>query len=371
MPLPELAPFLQRPLHLTRLETIVIDLPQREPFRSAIGWRHSRRALFVKIFADGAWGIAESSCRPDPYFSHEFCDGGVLLIQQQIIPLLEKIGTYGDLVAALNRIRGWNFIKAGVLDAVHDLWRRQGQADPVDKWQPALEKVPIGISLGLYDTTNALIKKIASSVEQGYRRIKLKIKPGLDRDYLRSVRAEFPDLYVGCDANGSFCERTMEELVALSDLDLAMIEQPFAPDRIDLCADLRSRSPLKVCLDESVAEIGHLHAALRLKALDELNIKPGRVGGLPTVLAMAELCSNAGIPIWIGGMFETGIGRAANLRIAARCQDARAHDLSPSARYFIEDVVADPVEMDAQGWITTPDRPVTVAPSLEKYRIDT
>ncbi|MDJ0836475.1 MAG: o-succinylbenzoate synthase [Acidobacteriota bacterium] len=355
--------FSERELTLSRLEILIVDVPQIESFQSAVGKRHSRQALLLRWYdADGRWGIGECSCRPDPYFSHEYLDGVATVIGDFLFENLKDCRTYGDLTAQLARIRGWGFARAVVLDAVHDLWRRNGQTDPLDAWErPRLEKIPVGISLGLYSSTEALLDKVGRSVEEGYHRIKLKIKPGLPQDYLAAVRRAFPDLYLGCDANGSFDEDSIEQLVAMQDLGLANLEQPFSPDRLDLCAALKKRAPgLVICLDEGVSEPGHLIAALHMGALDELNIKPGRVGGIPVAIEMAEICEAHAVPVWIGGMFETSIGRSSNLRLAACFPDARAHDLSPSKRYFQEDLVTRPVSMDDRGFVARPDAPVTV-----------
>lgn len=355
-------------LTLACLELLTVDVPQIEPFRSAIGKRTSRKALLV-IWHDreGAWGIGECSCRPDPYFSHEYLDAVEHVISDFLFPHLEAEGSGQVLLTTLAQIRGWGFARAAVLEAVIDLKRRKGQADPLSGWclEP-LSQVPVGISLSLYDNAEMAIEKIAAAATLGYRRIKLKIKPGLEPGYLRTIRKAFPDLHLGCDANGSFSEHNMDELITMSELNLAMIEQPFAPDRLDLNVALKHRVPdLGICLDESIAELGDLIAAHRLGALDELNIKLGRVGGLPVAMLLADYCRQHEIPVWVGGMFETGIGRAANLRFAASFPDAQAHDLSPSTRYFRHDLVEDPIKMDAQGTVPRPQQPV----SLDEERI--
>lgn len=359
----DMSTFLTKPLSLSKLELIEVDLPQHERFRSAVGYRYSREALFVRwVDSDGAWGIGESSCRPDPFFSHEFLNGARQVIEDHLFHLIPAAGTYGDLIAACKRIRGWQFAKAAVIEAVHDLWQRRGEQDPLDAWKPAaLTEVPVGISLGLYDTSEQLVAKIGEGLDQGYHRIKLKIKPGLDSAYLRSAREAFPDAYLGCDANGSFDESNMDELKRLADFGLAMLEQPFAPDRLDLCAKLKREAPeLQICLDEGVAAEGHLRAAIAMDAIDELNIKPGRVGGMLESIRLADIAGEYGLPVWIGGMFETGIGRASNLRFAARFGNAKAHDLSPSKRYFKQDVVAHPLDMNEDGKIALPTEPVSL-----------
>ena len=358
-----------RILSLDRLELNLIDVPQKETFHSAVGVRQSRQALIIRWFTvDGEVGVAECSCRPDPYFSHEFLSGVSRLISEIVFPQLENGMTYGAFRKLLARIRGWNFAKAAISEAVHDLWLRQGLSDPITEWrEPAVQEIPVGISLGLYESISTLNSRVEAELAKGYRRIKLKIKPGIPVDYLASVRKYFGDIYLSVDANGSFDENSMEELLRYEDLGLAIIEQPFAPDRLDLSARLKQMMPeLRICQDESVYEYGHLQSALILSAIDELNLKPGRVGGQEKVIALAELADSHALPIWVGGMFETGIGRTANLRIAARFKEARAHDLSPSTRYFIEDVIGNPPKMNENGAIPLP----TTPPQIDEDRLN-
>jgi len=366
--------FIDRELSLSELELITVDLPQKETFTSAIGQRKSRRALLLRwVDREGHWGIGECSARSDPYFSHEYLDGVRAVLADHLFPVLDAEMTYGELVGQLDRIRGWGFARATVLAAIHDLWRRGGEADPLDHWREdeRLYHVPVGVSLGLFDNAAVAIEKIAARLEAGFRRVKLKIRPGLDPAYLKTIRETFPDTYLGVDANGSFDETGLGELAAMAQHGLAMIEQPFPPDRLDLCSGLRQRADVRICLDESVREPGHLISAIRLGAIDELNIKPGRVGGIPNAKILAEICKEHGIPAWVGGMFETGIGRAANLRFAACFPEARAHDLSPSSRYFETDLVQYPIEMDGNGRVIRPDLPVTLEEeAMARFEVD-
>lgn len=356
---------------LRHLELLTVEIPHKRSFQSAVGQRHSRKALLLRwTDQDGETGIGECSCRPDTYYSHEFLNGVELLITEQIFPQLKPTMTHDDLAGILGRIRGWPFARSTVWDAVYDLQRRKGYQDPIEHWNvPQQSRIPVGISLGLYNNTEVLLQAVSEAHQEGYRRIKLKIKPGLPAHYLAEVHAAFPDQCLSWDANGSFSEENMDELVALAALNPHSIEQPFAPDRLDLSAELKRRAPTaRVCLDEGVAAIGHLLTALQLKALDELNIKPGRVGGIDTAIALAQRCKQEGIQAWVGGMFECGIGRVANLRFASCLPEAVAHDLSPSQRYFAEDLIADPPTMDSDGTIPLPKEPVQViTPQIDKF----
>ncbi|MEE8522600.1 MAG: enolase C-terminal domain-like protein [Thermoanaerobaculia bacterium] len=355
--------FLEQKLTLDRLELVEASVPQVETFRSAIGIRNERRALFVLWHdADGARGIGECSCRPDPFFNCEYLPAATDVIAQFVFPDLLARGRIRDLVRTLSRVRGWSFTTAAVLDAACDLLRRRGAADPVDLWPgPRLERVPVGISLGIFDDAAAAVERIGREIEHGYRRIKLKISPAVDPRVLKSIRESFADLHLAFDANGSFGAEHFETLALLAELRPEAIEQPFAPDRLDLCQELRRRIPdLRVCLDESLTGLGLVIASQRLDALDEVNLKPGRVGGLIESMRILEYCRQQNLPVWIGGMFETGVGRAKNLRVAACIPDAAAHDLSPSRRYFATDIVTEPIEMNRDGTVTVPADPIEI-----------
>ncbi len=279
-----------------------------------------------------------------------------------MFPALARRGTVRDLARVLGRMRGWHFTAAAVLDAAGDLLRRRGVADPVDLWpHRRAERVPLGISLGIFPSAEAALERVARETTEGYRRIKLKISPEVDRDVLERVRAEHPELHLGFDANGSFGEDGLDFLASLAELEPAAIEQPFAPDRLDLCRELKRRRPdLAVCLDESLTGVGLLNAAHLLKALDEVNLKPGRVGGVLRSLEILEYCRSHSLPAWVGGMFETGVGRAHNLRLASCLPEAEAHDLSPSRRYFAVDVLRQPIEMGSDGCVRVPEAPVEI-----------
>ncbi len=367
--------FLDRRVSLRRLELSQLEVPQVESFRSAIGSRHRRRALFVRWHdRDGAWGIGECSCRADPFWNGEFVAGAVAVLSDFVFPGLPRQGSVAEVDRALSRVRGWSFTTAAVLDAVSDLLRRRGEPDLPDIWPHAkTARVPAGISLGIFDHAGSAVERIGRATAEGYRRVKLKIEAGMDRGTLEAVRTGFPDLHLGLDANGSMSRRDLDFLASLADLRPAVLEQPFAPGRLDLCCELKERAPrLRICLDESVTDLGLLRAAQRLGALDELNLKPGRVGGPLETVRILEHCRQTGLPAWVGGMFETGVGRWANLRVAACLPAAGAHDLSPSRRYFSTDVVRRPVEMDGDGYVDlSDDSPVEIdEQAFERLLVD-
>ncbi len=356
------APFARHAISLEQLALSVVTVPHREHFRSAIGSRRVRRALLVRwTDADGRWGIGECACRPDPYFNGEFVEGAICVIRDHLFPQLPRRGQGDEVLAVLNRVRGWPFTVAAVLDAVVDLMRRTGHRDELDRALPVAQtRIPVGLSLPLFDTPEAAVTRVERAVAAGYRRVKMKVTPGMNLATLAAVREAFPSLHLGFDANGSCGEADLPFLEALASFQPDVLEQPFAPRRLDLCAALKERRPDQhLCLDESIGGLGDVITAHRLGAMDELNLKPGRVGGMLATVRILRYCAAHDVPVWVGGMFETGIGRTAGLRVAARLPEAQAHDLCPPGAYLVTDLIAPPLTMDDQGYVSfTNDGPV-------------
>ena len=339
--------FLQNALKLSRLEVILVDIPQKESFTSAIGIRKSRRALIVKwIDHSGAIGYGECSCRPDPFYSHEFVDGAEQVIENFIFPLLEKVESYQGLLEQLGKIKGWSFTKAAIESAANDAIRRStgiGILEAAGFEQ--IDKVPVGISLGLFENAESLREKVEEISSLDYQRIKFKISSSYNDPTILNELGAIAHNNVSLDANGSFKQGDFELLNDYAALDY-IIEQPFPAGELYMMQEyLMKYKQFRVCLDEEVESYGDL-VSNHLQ-FDELNIKPGRVGGLWNTLKMINYCYDHGIKAWIGGMFETGIGRAQNLQFAAMLPDAKAHDLSPSSRYFEVDLIKNPISMDS------------------------
>ena len=360
-------------ISLKHLTLQVVAVPNKEHFRSAIGERRERRALLVRwTDRDDAWGLGECSCRPDPFYNGEFVDGAISVLRDYVFPHLPGQGSAGDVAAVAMKMRGWNFTVAALLDALFDLMRRKGLADLWAGWpEPPQPRIPVGISLPIFETAEAAVARVGQAVDAGFRRVKLKVTPGMDLATLGAVRSTFPSIYLGFDANGAIGEGDLAFLQALASFEPSVLEHPFAPDRLDLCEFSKTFLPsLRICLDESIDSLGALMMAHRLKALDELNLKPGRVGGPLATVRILNYCTSHEIPVWVGGMFETGIGRAANLRVAARLPAAKAHDLSPPKGYLAHDVVHHSLVMDPDGCVRYDDQPVTLdEAALERFTV--
>ena len=315
-------------------------MPQKSTFRTAIGVRTVREALIVEIVSkDGLIGYGECSCRPDPFYSHEFVDGAAALIQKFIAPQLANGSSYQDLLNINGRIRGWHFAKSAVEFSFNDNLRRRTGTGLIEHVNmPSVDQVPVGISLGLFDDADTLISKASEAINEGYKRIKFKISPTYSDPSVLAAIAELRFDNISLDANGSFDMGDFALLNTFASMGY-MIEQPFAPGDQYLMKeyDEGGYAPIKLCLDEEIESLGVLKSYK--DPLAEDNIKPGRVGGLLATLNMIQYCKAANISAWIGGMFETGIGRALNLQVASLLVDAKAHDQSPSNRYFKQDVL--------------------------------
>jgi O-succinylbenzoate synthase len=343
--------FLSTPIQLAKLELFIVDLPQKSAFQSAIGIRNSRQAIIVRwTDTDGAQGYGECSCRPDPFYSAEFLEGVALVIQQFLFPALTQASTFGEVIKAMDKVRGWPFAKASIEMAANDLIFQKTGKSIFDYWgRPARDKIPVGISIGLQKNTDQLLQTVTDGLDKGYRRLKFKIHPAYPVEQAEVLLDYKDKTLISFDANGSLGEEDFHLLEHLTRFGTA-IEQPFPPHHIGLTLAAKKQYPnLKICPDEGIKDIGLLMQAHMLGAIDELNIKPGRVGGLYKSIAIANYCQDNDIPCWVGGMFETSIGRACNIQFAARL-DTQANDLSPSSRYFKYDLVDNPITMDEAGY---------------------
>jgi O-succinylbenzoate synthase len=262
-----------------------------------------------------------------------------------------------ELVSIFERVRGHNMAKAGVEMALWDAFAKS-QGRPLHEMLGGTqERIPTGISLGIEDSVADLLKRIAASVEKGYRRIKVKIKPGWDVDVVREIRREFPNIRMMADANSAYTLEDTERLRKLDEFGLMMIEQPLGYDDIVDHAKLQRLLKTPICLDESIHSPDDGRRAIELGACGIINIKQARVGGPTQAKRLHDVCMAAKVPVWCGGLLETGIGRLHNIALATLPNFTLPGDISASERYYREDVIDPPVTLEPDGTLKAPDGP--------------
>lgn len=368
-----------------RIERVVLRtlrLRLKEPFRSASGRTRERTVLLLCLEGDGLEGLGECVALDTPHYSPETVDSARHVLERYLVPAVigrrfERALELGSLMDGL--VKGHRMAKAAIEMAVWDAEARgrgmslatllndgtrsrgEDAADPggvstaVSSEVPA--EVPAGVVLGVEDDDATLLERVDAFVAQGYRRVKLKVSPGRDLTFLEAVRARYPRLPLTVDANGSYdpgSSGNQERLTALDDFGLLYIEQPFGDDELVAHAALQARLSTPVCLDESVSSPAQCRTALALRACGVVNIKPGRVGGHGAAREIHDLCLDAGVGVWCGGMLESGVGRAHNVALATLPNMRFPGDVSASDRYWERDIVVPPFELRSDGMMPVP-----------------
>jgi O-succinylbenzoate synthase len=337
------------------VELLLVELPLVRPFRTSFGEVSDKRCILVRVETDDAegWGECVADSRPD--FSAEFNEGAWLALRDFLAPALFRVGDV-DIEGAERasaEVRGNPMAKAALLDAFVDAELR-GRGVSLASWLGAeRDRVECGVSIGIASSPDALVDQVAAYLEQGYRRIKLKIEPGVDVDRVRAVRAANPDIMLSVDANAAYTSADTDVFRAMEDADLVMIEQPLHHEDLFRHAELQALLRTDLCLDESIRSVADAAAALDLIACRIVNIKQGRVGGVLEAKRIHDLCLERSVPVWCGGMLETGIGRALNLALAALPGFTLPGDTSASARYFHDDLTV-PFELAPDGTMAVP-----------------
>jgi O-succinylbenzoate synthase len=336
-----------------------LRLPLVAPFETSFGRTHAKEFLLVSAAADGTWGHAECVADVDPYYHPETNATALHVLAEFLAPLLfeRDVGHPGQLLPAFARVRGHAMAKAALEMAVWELWARR---EAVPLWRllgGRGGRIASGVSIGLQDGEAALVGRVEAELAAGYRRIKIKIKPGRDLALVRAIRARFGAVPLMVDANSAYSLADAPLLRELDAFALMMVEQPLAWDDIVDHAALQRQLRTPLCLDESLHSPAAVRHALELGACRIVNLKVGRVGGLAAMLEIETLCRARGVPLWCGGMLESGIGRLANVHLQTLPGFTLPGDTAASARYFAEDLVDPPVTVDRDGTIAVPDGP--------------
>jgi len=362
-------------INLKRITLREIRLPLREPFQISSGVMSERRIALLELHdASGATTWSECVADDTPNYSPETIDTCWTVISRFVAPRVLNVPfeTPGEVHDVLEKdFRGHGMAKAAVEMGMWGLEAEILQMPLARLIGGTRTEIATGISLGIQKSPEALVDKARAALEAGYRKVKIKIKPGYDVPYVRAARAALgPDAPLMADANNAYTLEDSGALVALDDLNLMMIEQPLAWDDIVRHADLQKRMRTPICLDESITSLDRAQDMVTLGSGRIINIKPGRVGGFSSSLAIHDFCESQGIPVWCGGMLESGVGRAYNVALASLSNFLKPGDVSPSARYWERDVVTPEWTMSSGGMVRVPlDRP-GIGVTVDVERVD-
>ncbi|MCS7026322.1 MAG: o-succinylbenzoate synthase [Bryobacteraceae bacterium] len=346
-----------------KLDQIILrqlEMPLVHFFETSFGRTYSRKIILVEVRAEGLSGWGEVTCGENPFYNEEWTDSAWLILRDYVAPrlLADRLECAAEVGSRTAHIRGHQMARGGAEVAVWDLEARMA-GEPL--WKRigggARREIPCGVSIGIQDSVDALLQKIEAETHAGYQRIKIKIKPGWDVEVIREVRKRFPSIKLMADANSAYRLEDIEHLRQLDEFYLMMIEQPLAHDEIIDHARLQAALQTPICLDECIRTAHHAEQAIRMQACRILNIKLGRVGGFTEAKRVHDVAQAHGIPVWCGGMLESGIGRAHNVALATLPNFVLPGDVSASKRYWKQDIIEPPVEVTSQGTIVIRDEP--------------
>jgi len=346
-------------LTIEKIETRTLRLPLQEPFETSFGRIDSRLIFLVSIEAGGLTGWGEVVAAEEPRYSYETVGTAQHIIQEYLAPaiLSRPVANLGDLSTRFTVFRGHNMAKAGLELAYMDLLAQARHQSLTQLIGGIRERIPVGVSLGIQPSLDELLERVDRYLALGYQRIKLKIKPGWDVGIVREVRRRYPDILLSVDANTAYTMADADHLRALDAFALLMIEQPLDHDDLIDHSKLQSLMTTAICLDESITGKNRAMQALEMQSCRIINVKIGRVGGYSQALAIHDLCHSRKVPVWCGGMLESGIGRAHNIALASLQGFSLPGDISASSRYFARDVIVPEVMVAADGTVEVPNGP--------------
>lgn len=336
-----------------------ISMPLVAPFETSFGREINRECVLVTLQSEGLTGYGECVATRDPGYNYETTGTAWHILKDFIAPLIlgSDVIDADDFQIRVEGIRGHQLAKAGIEMALWDLLGKRDGRSLREMLGGHRQKVEVGVSVGIQESAPALVRTVETYLDQGYGRVKIKIKPGREVDETSAVRRAYPDLRLQVDANSAYTLETAGVLKAIDDLDLLLIEQPLYEDDIWDHRILQAEFKTPICLDESVVTPRHARYAIEMGACRIINIKPARVGGLSQGVAIHDYCLERDVPVWCGGMLETGVGRASNLAIASLPGFILPGDISASDRYYGRDITYERFVLNPDSTIDVPNGP--------------
>jgi len=338
-----------------------LQMPLVHFFETSFGRIYGRRIFLINVHCDGVSGWGECTAGEDPYYSSEWLETAWPTIKHYLAPAVlgQTLASARECVPLMERVRGHRMAKAGIENALWDAEARQKQQPLWKLLGGKQQEIACGVSIGIQDSVEQLLDKIQIELAAGYRRIKLKVKPGWDIKVLERVRSRWPDIVLSCDANSAYKLDELEHLRKFDQFNLLMLEQPLWDDDIYNHSRLQQNLRTAICLDEAIHHARDAAQAIETGACRIINVKVGRVGGFTEAKKIHDLCAAQNIPVWCGGMLESGIGRAHNIALSTLPNFRLPGDVSASKRYWKEDIIEPEVEVTSQGMIVIRDEPGT------------
>ena len=346
-------------LDVEEIEIRHVRMRLKSPFQTSFGVELDRDCVILCLRSEGLEGWGECVASSYPGYNYETTETAWHVLRDFFIPAVlgVPIGDIQSYRDSISHYRGHNLARAGLEMTIWD-WLGKASGQSLSSMLGGVrERVPVGVSIGLKEDEDALVKAVSNYVNQGYQRIKLKIKPGKDLEVVRPVRATYPELMIQVDANSAYTMEDAPIFRSMDDLELVLIEQPLAEDDIIDHRELQAQLETALCLDESVCCLRHARQAIQLEACRIINIKPGRVGGIDEAVKIHDFCQAKDIPVWCGGMLETNIGRASNLALASLPGFTLPGDISASDRYYEVDIAEPSFALNADSTIDVPKSP--------------
>jgi O-succinylbenzoate synthase len=345
-----------------KIESIILhhlSMPLVAPFETSFGRETDRQCIIIEIHSDGLVGWGECVASYNPGYSYETVGTAMPTLKDFIIPLIlgKDIKDALDFQARMESIRGHHLAKAGVEMAIWDLLGKREGKSLKQLFGGVRDKVEVGVSVGIQSSPEKLVETVTDFVNSGYARVKLKIKPGKDVAFAKAVRTAFPNIRLQVDANSAYTMDDADSLKPLDDLNLLLIEQPLFEDDIWDHHKFQAKFTTPVCLDESIVSPRHARYAIEMKACKIINIKAGRLGGLSQGMMVHDLAQQNNMPVWCGGMLETGIGRASNLALSSMPNFILPSDVSASDRYYKRDITHETFVLNSDSTIDVPNKP--------------
>lgn len=346
-------------MKIERIELRHIKMVLVNPFVTSMGTEYDEEHIIVRVDADGVTGWGESVAEGTPFYSYETVQTAWHILQDFLIPSIlgKDIGSIDEAIALYSKVRGHMMAKAGLEAALWDAFAKSKNISLSKMLGGTRNKIDVGVSIGIQSSEAELIKKVEGYLTEGYKRIKIKIAPGLDIQFVKTLKKNFPNTLLQVDANSAYTLDDIQIFQAMDEYNLSLIEQPLGYEDIYDHSKLQRQIKTPICLDESIHSLDDTRAAIELKSCRIINIKPGRVGGFTESKLIHDYCASMQIPVWHGGMLESGIGRAGNVALASLPNFTLPGDISASKRYYKEDIVEPEFLVNPDGAMNVPTKP--------------